>query len=59
MAALECPHCGTPVQVGDESKVRVGHNASSTTGREWVMREDGDEVHRCLDTLDPDYGQAG
>jgi hypothetical protein len=59
MAVIECPHCGTPVEVGDKSKVRAGHNASSTREREWVMRESGNEVHRCPDLQTPSHRRAG
>jgi hypothetical protein len=49
MAVIECPHCGAPVHVDDESMVRSGHSDASGEQRAWVMREAGDEVHRCPD----------
>ncbi|MDQ1448096.1 MAG: hypothetical protein QOC79_1067 [Actinomycetota bacterium] len=47
MAAIECPHCGSSVEVTDESAIRKGHAASSDKPREWVIYERGNEVHRC------------
>ena len=49
MAVLECPHCGAPVDAEKPSAVRSGHSASSGHDREWVMREGGEEIHRCSD----------
>ena len=51
MAEIECPHCGSSVDVEEPGKVRSGHSASSGEPREWVMRELGDEVHRCDDDV--------
>jgi hypothetical protein len=50
MAVIECPHCGAPVHVDNEAKVRTGHSDASGRPREWVIREAGDEVHRCPDS---------
>jgi hypothetical protein len=47
MAVIECPHCGAPVRVDDQSNVRSGHSDASGRPREWVMLENGGEVHRC------------
>jgi hypothetical protein len=49
MAVIECPHCGAPVQAEEPLTVRSGHSASSGKPREWIMREHGDEIHRCSD----------
>jgi hypothetical protein len=58
MAVIECSHCGAAVHVDDESKVRSGHNASSTAAREWVMRASGTEIHRCPDVDAPSHRKA-
>jgi hypothetical protein len=49
MAVIECPHCGASVQAEDPATVRSGHSHSSGAAREWIMREAGDEIHRCSD----------
>jgi hypothetical protein len=49
MAVIECPHCGAPVHAEEPATVRSGHSDSSGRRREWVMREAGDEIHRCPD----------
>jgi len=49
MAVIECPRCGAPVHVDDQSMVRSGHNAASGEPREWIMLASGDEVHRCVE----------
>ena len=47
MAAIECPHCGTRIDVSDDAIMRHGHQQSSEHGREWILIEDGVAVHRC------------
>ena len=47
MAVIECPHCGAPVHVDEPATVRSGHSAASGKPRQWVMRERGNEIHRC------------
>lgn len=51
MAVIECPHCGASVQTEEPATVRSGHSASSGKPREWIMREAGDEIHRCHDMV--------
>jgi hypothetical protein len=53
MAVIECPHCGASVDVDEPAAVRAGHNASSGEPREWVMREDGEELHACTEATRP------
>ena len=47
MAVIECPYCGAPVHIEDQSMVRSGHSAASGRPRECVMREGRAVVHRC------------
>jgi hypothetical protein len=47
MTVIECPHCGTRVELQDDTIVRNGHNQSTQRPREWLILEDGVTVHRC------------
>jgi hypothetical protein len=47
MAVIRCSHCGASVEVIDPAAVHNGHGQSSGCPREWVIVEDGHEVHRC------------
>ena len=49
MAVIESPHCGAPVHAEEPSAARSGHSAASGHDRQWVIREGGDEIHRCTD----------
>ena len=51
MTLIVCQHCGENMTVEDEAKVRAGHNASSSTPREWVLRDRGVEIHRCTGSI--------
>jgi hypothetical protein len=53
MIVIECPHCASPVLVERPASVRFGHSESSGRPREWVLREGGDEIHRCPESTRP------
>ena len=52
MAVIRCQHCGESVTAIEPANVRSGHAASSELGREWVIYEGGDELHRCPSSRD-------
>ena len=49
MAVITCAHCGADVAVTDVTAAHNGHAQSNGRPREWIIIDQGREVHRCTE----------